>query len=145
MQNLSGFEYEALEKAFASQIAWYNTQFYCGWGNMASEEDYVRIVARGWDPSRVVAGLVTSSANCGGWVGDRAIRRTLGRLRARFGHAGFGGVAGWEYFNAETERGGKGRPWEWVSFMREILDGGEGDGEDDGRERGEDRVVEESG
>ena len=32
--NLSGFDYEVLEKGLGSKIAWYNVQFYCGWGNL---------------------------------------------------------------------------------------------------------------
>jgi hypothetical protein len=30
--HLSGFSYELPEGACGSRVAWYNTQFYCGWG-----------------------------------------------------------------------------------------------------------------
>src|SRR5262249_39775602 len=35
-KNLSGFDYEALEVMRSKEIAWYNTQFYCGWGNLSN-------------------------------------------------------------------------------------------------------------
>ena len=65
-QNLSGFDYEALEKAFAANIAWYNTMFYCGRGCMENTKDYDRIMARGWPAEKIVVGLVTNPVNCAG-------------------------------------------------------------------------------
>jgi hypothetical protein len=118
-QNLSGFDYEALEKAFAHKIAWYNTQFYCGWGCMRSPDDYEKIIARGWPPNKIVAGLVTNPANCTGWVGDMELRATLTALLSKY--PTFGGVMGWEYFNAMTEAEGEGKPWCWANFMGRIL------------------------
>ncbi|OBT51568.1 hypothetical protein VE04_08384, partial [Pseudogymnoascus sp. 24MN13] len=32
--NLSGFDYADLESERGSEIAWYNAQFYCGWGDV---------------------------------------------------------------------------------------------------------------
>lgn len=118
-QNISGFDYEALEKAFAHKIAWYNTQFYCGWACMKSPDDYDRIIARGWPPSKVVVGLVTNPVNCAGWVGDEELRATLTALARKY--PTFGGVIGWEYFNAMTEAEGEGKPWCWAKFMARIL------------------------
>lgn len=118
-QNLSGFEYEALEKAFAHKIAWYNTQFYCGWGSMKSSDDYERIIARGWPPSKIVVGLVTNPLSGEGWVGDDELRATLTELVRKY--PSFGGVMGWEYFNAMTEAEGEGKPWCWAKFMADIL------------------------
>lgn len=118
-RNLSGFDYEALEKAFAHKIAWYNTQFYCGWGCMKSPRDYERIIARGWSPGKIVAGLVTNPRGCEGWVGDEELRETLTALVKKFPN--FGGVMGWEYFNAMTEAEGEGKPWCWAKFMAGIL------------------------
>ncbi|SLM39206.1 chitinase [Lasallia pustulata] len=118
-QNLSGFDYEALEKAFAANIAWYNTMFYCGWGCMESTKDYDRIVARGWPAEKIVVGLVTNPVNCAGWVADRPLRETLTALKKKY--PGFGGVMGWEYFNSMTEEDGEGKPWCWAQFMSRIL------------------------
>ncbi|MCJ1226952.1 hypothetical protein MMC12_003607 [Toensbergia leucococca] len=118
-QNLSGFEYEALEKAFSTNIAWYNTQFYCGWGCMETTADYEKIIARGWPAKKIVIGLVTNPANCAGWVPDDALRETLTALKKSY--PDLGGVMGWEYFNSMTEADGEGTPWCWAKFMSKLL------------------------
>ena len=118
-QNLSGFDYEALEKAFADKIAWYNTQFYCGWGDMASTEDYERIIMRGWPASKVVVGLVTNPRNCRGWVADEPLRKSLMALKEKY--PDFGGVMGREYCNSMMEEDGEGKPWCWAKWMSKIL------------------------
>ncbi|MCJ1248397.1 hypothetical protein MMC30_005614 [Trapelia coarctata] len=116
--NLSGFSYEDLEKAFGRHIAWYNTQFYCGWGDMTTTADYESIVDRGWLLQKIVVGLVTNPENGRGWVSDGPLGETLGMLKA---YPGFGGVMGWEYFNSMTEGGGQGEPWCWAQFMTDVL------------------------
>jgi len=118
-ENLSGFDYEVLEKAFAANIAWYNTQFYCGWGDMGETSDYERIVARGWPVSKIVVGLVTNPQNGAGWVPDKRLRETLTALKGKY--ADFGGVMGWEYFNSMTQQDGHGKPWCWAQWMGKIL------------------------
>lgn len=118
-QNLSGFDYEVLEKAFCANIAWYNTQFYCGWGCMENTSDYEKIAARGWPADKIVVGLVTNPRNCAGWVSDKPLRETLTALKKKYPN--FGGVMGWEYFNSMTEEDGHGRPWCWAQFMGKIL------------------------
>lgn len=45
--NFSVLDYKALEKAFTTKIAWYNTQSNCGWRYMKSTSDYEWIAARG--------------------------------------------------------------------------------------------------
>ena len=118
-QNLSGFDYEVLEKAFAANVAWYNVQFYNGWGSMKTTKDYERIIARGWPASKVVVGLVTNPENGTGWVPDKLLRGTLTALRMKY--PDFGGVMGWEYFNSMTEEDGHGNPWCWAQFMGKTL------------------------
>ena len=120
-QNVSGFDYQTLEKAFASNIAWYNTQFYCGWGSMESPDDYHTVIPRGWPASKIVVGLVTNPDNCAGWVPDDALSATLIALKKRY--PDFGGVMGWEYFNSMTEQDGHGKPWCWAELMGRILRG----------------------
>ncbi|MCJ1382261.1 hypothetical protein MMC17_005374 [Xylographa soralifera] len=118
-QNLSGFDYEVLEKAFGHKIAWYNTQFYCGWGCMKSTVDYEKIAIR-WPVEKIVVGLVTNPRNCAGWIEDKLLRHTLTALLETYPK--FGGVMGWEYFNSITsEHPEEGEPWRWAQFMSEIL------------------------
>ena len=78
-QNLSGFDYEVLEKAFGHKIAWYNTQFYCGCGCMRNTADYEKIAVR-WPAEKIVVGLVTNPRNCAGRVEDKPLRKTLTAL-----------------------------------------------------------------
>lgn len=117
-RHLSGFDYEALEVLRGGSIAWYNVQFYCGWGDMGSPAGYEVIVARGWPVEKVVVGLVTNPGNGEGFVAMEAFEGVLEGLVRRF--EGFGGVMGWEYFNALP--GGLERPWEWAGGMRRCLD-----------------------
>ncbi|KAF3919243.1 hypothetical protein AA313_de0208383 [Arthrobotrys entomopaga] len=119
LQNLAGFDFETLERAFGHKIAWYNTQFYCGWGDMRSIDDYEKIVRRGWQPDKIVVGLVTNPANCRGWVPEDELRQCLTTLVRKYPN--FGGVMGWEYFNSVTNDSKKGEPWKWAALMSEIL------------------------
>lgn len=113
--NLSGFDYEALEVLRGREIAFYNAQFYCGWGSAADARTYAAILARGWPADKVVVGLVTNPANGAGFVEWAALAPVLTGLAAW----GFGGVMGWEYFNSLP--GGRERPWEWAGMMGALL------------------------
>lgn len=117
--NLSGFSYEALEVMRGSQIAWYNTQFYCGWGDVSKPDGYDYMIARGWPAQKIVVGMVTNPGNGSGWVPFEIVQEVLLTLKAR--HPGFGGVMGWEYFNSLP--GDRERPWEWAAFMTRIVRG----------------------
>ena len=117
--NLSGFDYEALEVLRGGSIAWYNAQFYNGWGSVATGAQYDAIVARGFPPQKVLVGLVTNPENGSGWVPFELLRVVLDYLKRRYGR-NFGGVMGWEYFNSLP--GGKDRPWEWAEWMTAALD-----------------------
>jgi hypothetical protein len=50
--NLSGFDYGALDKAMGAQIAWYNAQFYSGFGSIFPDGQYIAIIDLGYDPNR---------------------------------------------------------------------------------------------
>lgn len=115
--HLSGFNYGQLEQMRGHEIAWYNTQFYCGWGDASTTLWYDAIMATGWKADKVVMGLVTNSANGAGYIQWPQMENVLRTLRARYPN--FGGVMGWEYFNALP--GGKERPWEWVANMARII------------------------
>lgn len=120
-QNLAGFDFEALEKAFGHKIAWYNTQFYCGWGDLRSIDDYEKIAIRGWPLHKVIVGMVTNPANCAGWVSEQEIRKTLTTMIKKY--PAFGGVMGWEYFNSITDNSKEEdhTPWKWAALMSQIL------------------------
>jgi chitinase len=111
--NLSGFSYGALEVLRGKQIAWYNTQFYCGWGDLSKTDGYDFIIGRGYPADKVVIGMVTNPENGSGWVPFEMLQEVLITLKNRY--PGFGGVMGWEYFNSLP--GDRDRPWEWAAYM----------------------------
>lgn len=102
LPHLSGFSYPELEcSIIGREIAWYNTQFYCGWGDATSTQWYDAIIAAGWKPERIVMGVVTNPANGAGHVTVEKLRTVCAQLREKYKNVGkgFGGVMGWEYFN----------------------------------------------
>lgn len=112
--NLSGFDYRELEQARAAKIAWYNTQFYNGWGPADDPRMYAAMVGQGWPPHRIVYGLLTNPGNGSqGYVSREKISPVLAMLVQQFPN--FGGVMGWEYFNALP--GTQSKPWQWASEM----------------------------
>ncbi|KAG6002206.1 hypothetical protein E4U21_003337 [Claviceps maximensis] len=118
-KNLSGFDYEALEVMRGREIAWYNTQFYCGWGNLTNTLMYDLMLQKGWSPDKIVIGVVTNPANGHGYVHWDMLSAVLAMLSRR--HRNFGGVMGWEYFNSLP--GDASRPWEWASGLTSLLRG----------------------
>ena len=116
-QHLSGFDYEALEVMRGESIAWYNTQFYNNWGSLENFIDYDAILCRGWRPEKVVVGVLTNPGNGHGYIQQGELQRILAAL-SQF-YTGFGGVFGWEYFNAKP--GDVGRPWEWAHGLARII------------------------
>ncbi|KAF2825212.1 glycoside hydrolase [Ophiobolus disseminans] len=102
LPHLSGFSYPELEcSVHGREIAWYNTQFYCGWGDAASTAWYDTIISAGWKPEKIVMGVVTNPGNGAGHVSIATLRDVCARLREKYKNVGkgFGGVMGWEYFN----------------------------------------------
>lgn len=103
LPHLSGFSYPELEcSVYGKEIAWYNTQFYCGWGDAGTTQWYDAIVSAGWSPSKVVLGVVTNPGNGAGHIPIGKLRDNCARLRSKYRNVGggFGGVMGWEYFNS---------------------------------------------
>ncbi|KAI8931513.1 hypothetical protein NX059_011173 [Plenodomus lindquistii] len=107
LPHLSGFSYPELEcSVYGKEVSWYNTQFYCGWGDAGGTQWYDAIVSAGWDPWRVVLGVVTNPGNGAGHVSIPRLKETCARLRNKYDGGGggrgtgFGGVMGWEYFNS---------------------------------------------
>uniref|UniRef100_A0A0P0CNF5 Chitinase 2 n=1 Tax=Hypocrella siamensis TaxID=696354 RepID=A0A0P0CNF5_9HYPO len=116
-KNLSGFDYEALEVMRGREIAWYNTQFYCGWGDLSNTFMYDMMLQKGWSPDKLVIGVVTNPANGSGFVAWDVLASVLGFLNQR--HQNFGGVMGWEYFNSLP--GDADQPWQWASDLSLLL------------------------
>lgn len=104
-----GFSYQQLDSDVGSEINWYNAQFYCGWGSLDGTSDYDSVISAGFGASRVVAGTVTNSANCSGYVDPSTLASTVQSLVGEY--SDFGGVAGWEYFNAVGINGGGPQTW----------------------------------
>lgn len=115
--HLSGFDYFLLEAARGDSIAWYNTQFYNGWGGIDSPWAYEEIMLAGWRPEKVVAGMLTNPRHGGsGYVVLEQSARVLGYLMEKY--PGFGGVMGWEYW-ASLPR--EGECWQWAWCMRLMM------------------------
>lgn len=121
-----GFSYAQLEKDKGSQISWYTGQFYCGWGSLSGTGDYDKVIAAGFSPARVVAGTVTNSANCSGYVQPDQLAATLQSLTAKY--PAFAGSAGWEYFNAVPVSAYGTGPASWYANLAHAMSATSGSG-----------------
>ncbi|KAJ2553604.1 hypothetical protein EV175_002888, partial [Coemansia sp. RSA 1933] len=109
-KNLSGFDYTVLESVRGNDIAWYNTQFYCGWGDLSNTLMYDLMVQKGWNPGKLVIGVLTNPENATGFVSWELLSPVLETLKRQ--NPTFGGIMGWEYFNSLPE--GLCCPSEWA-------------------------------
>ncbi|KAL2257583.1 hypothetical protein VTK26DRAFT_9449 [Humicola hyalothermophila] len=120
-RNLSGFDYLVLERDVGDVIAFYNAQFYSGFGDLRSTRDFDRAVAAGWEPARIVAGQLTAAAHGSGggagFITFSQLNQTVQALMNRYGE--IGGIMGWEYFNSDPD--GERAPWRWAQIMTQIL------------------------
>lgn len=118
--NLDNVSWSALDQdAFSPRrphrklFNWYNTQFYDGWGDASTTSSYDTVISAGWDPSRIVLGVLTS-ANAGfPWQSTSVLSQTIANLKAKY--ANFGGVCGWEYGLAGQTDGLT--PPQWVASI----------------------------
>lgn len=111
--HLSGFDYRLLEAARGSSIAWYNTQFYCGWGGIHTTGAYDEIIRNGWRPDRVVAGMLTNPKHAAsGYVPLDWTAPVLSLLVEKYPN--FGGVMGWELTDSLPQED---NPWLWSFCM----------------------------
>ncbi|KAK4237129.1 hypothetical protein C8A03DRAFT_44987 [Achaetomium macrosporum] len=102
--NLSGFNYGALEREVGREIAFYNTQFYSSFGSMRSTADFDEIVD---------AGPVHGT----GFVPHERLGQVIAALMRKYGV--IGGIMGWEYFNGVP--GGERQPWKWAEAITAML------------------------
>jgi hypothetical protein len=123
--DLSGFSYFDLDaQAVTSDgtplVSWYNGQFYSGFGSPADTSTYDSIISAGWDPARIVMGVLDSSSDGDGYVATSTVESTVASLIAEY--PTFGGVDGWEYFNAGSDDGDA-EPYEWVQAISSAVSG----------------------
>jgi Glycosyl hydrolases family 18 len=116
--NLSGFSYLQLYQSSAGpKIAWFNGQFYSGFATLASETNYEQAINAGYPPDKIVGGMIANSADGSGFVSIGTVAKTVNALVTQY--PTFGGVAAWEYFNAEP--GGAADPIEWAVDMAKAM------------------------
>nr|POE59259.1 hypothetical protein CFP56_24528 [Quercus suber] len=101
---LSGVDYVSLDSQAVDGngnklVNYYNAQFYNGWGDFSTPDNYNSIISSGsWDPSRINAGVLDNSNDGGsGFVGLSTLTSVITQLTSG---GGLGGVAGWEYWDA---------------------------------------------
>ena len=124
-QNLSGFSYFKLDELATvpgsdeKLISWFNGMFYGGFAR--GPPFYKSCVDAGWDPNRVVMGVLDCANNGepNGFVHIETLGQTIKDLRGMY--EGFGGVAGWEYYDAGLTDREEMEPWEWVKRIGQAL------------------------
>jgi chitinase len=114
-RHLSGFDHRMLEAVRGSSIAWYNVQFYNGWGGLHNTEAYDEIMRNGWPAEKVVAGMLTNPKHGGsGYVPLELTAAVMSLLVERYPN--FGGVMGWEYWDSLPQEGHE-KAWMWAYCM----------------------------
>ncbi|KAK0112434.1 hypothetical protein ONS96_001675 [Cadophora gregata f. sp. sojae] len=125
-QNLSGFSYFLLDE-FATVpgsdtklVHWYNGMFYGGFAR--GPPFYESVLEQGWEPERVVMGVLDckDDGQPNGFVGVETLGETVRSLR-RGTRESFGGVSGWEYWDAGQSEDVVIEPWMWVKRIGEAL------------------------
>ncbi|EED14020.1 conserved hypothetical protein [Talaromyces stipitatus ATCC 10500] len=122
--NLDNVSWPALDKVAISSTRpngklfnWYNTQFYDGWGSAASTGSYDTVIKAGWDPRRIVLGVLTAASAGSSWQPTSVLASTIASLKAKYPN--FGGVFGWEYGLAGQSDGQT--PVQWVQSIGRYL------------------------
>ncbi|TMC16576.1 MAG: chitinase, partial [Chloroflexi bacterium] len=119
-RGLSGFNYKDLYYgAQGAKIAWFNTQFYSGFGSLATTSDYNTIINNGFPADKVVAGMLGNPHDGSGYVAVKQVAGTVRELAATYPN--FRGVFSWEYF--DTLPGGTVHPEQWSELMYQAMNG----------------------
>ena len=118
--DLSGFSYFDLDSqavvagTTTKLVTWYNAQFYSGFGDPSTPDFYESIISQGWDPARVVMGVLDSPGDGSGFVSASQVESTVQALKGSYPN--FGGVVGWEYWDAGSGDN-LAQPWQWVQAI----------------------------
>jgi hypothetical protein len=130
-EKISGFSYFDLDSNATDLIrgdklvSWYKTQFYSGFGDSSTPETYQYITSKGWDPARVVMGVLDNPNDGHGFVATKYVVDTIKKLRALY--PTFGGIYGWDYFDAglaePVAEDSVAEPWQWVLKIGDALYG----------------------
>lgn len=120
-QNLSGFSYFELDTLATvpgsdkKLVSWYNAMFY---GNFPrGPPTYDAVIDAGWDPDRIVMAVLDNSEN-GPPNGFRYIEDLQSSIEGfKEIYPEFGGVAGWEYYNAGGSDSDNMQPWQWFTSV----------------------------
>src|SRR5580704_750472 len=116
--NLSGFSYDQLyHSPEGAKIAWFDAQFYSGFGSLASTRDYDNVIAHGYPANLVVAGTIANPSDGFGYLPITTVTSTVKQLVAKYPN--FGGVFAWEYFNALP--GGPSHPARWAAIVSRAM------------------------
>lgn len=118
---LGGFSYSAFESSSAGPLVnWYNGQYYSGFVRGSLESSYQSAINNGYAPSRVVMGVLDSAKDGSGFVSLSSVKGAITNLKEDY--ANFGGVDGWEYFDAGSSDG-LSKPWQWTKQIGNALFG----------------------
>lgn len=126
-QGLSGFDYVDMDKQATDckrpndkLVSWYNAQFYNGWGDASNPSFYEQVISSGnWSAARINLGVLDNSNDGGsGFVPLVQLENVVAQLAATY--QPFGGVSGWEYFDA-GKGDGDAHPWQWVKAVGHAL------------------------
>ena len=113
-------------KPHGKLIDFYNAQFYSGGtpGDGSADAQiaaYKRIVKAGWEASRVCLTLLTYDLDRVTWRPIANYKKEVAKLASSV--KGFGGVTGFEYYNAGLNDNAVTQRWQWVRDIGQALSG----------------------
>ena len=116
-----GFSYTEFDQSSAgANVNWYNGQYYSGFVEGSLEESYQNAINNGYSPDRLVMGVLDSENDGAGFVSLSDVEGVIANLKDDYSN--FGGVDGWEYFDAGSSDGIK-HQWMWVKQVGDALFG----------------------
>ena len=117
-KNLSGFDYEELERERGHEIDFYMAQFYSGFARADDKAAYDAILARGViRPDRLVLGMI-GAAEDASFIDLKRVAETVTEIAAE--QPQFGGVDIWEF----PHQNGKPDVVWWSTLMRDAMQHG---------------------
>ena len=92
---MAGFHYKDLYTSpEGSKLAWFNVQFYNGWGSISSTSDYDNAVTNGFPSDKVVAGMLCNQGDGGGYVDINTVANSSSNLWCKNTQTSLGWPAG---------------------------------------------------